>query len=238
MPSRRGHRRGGKHREIQRESLVVPRDPDQARGDLEVAWDLPGLVLAPGGLTDSSELRSLPLRQPTMLPPATEAARNLAHDNSDSNQKRRGQQGSFAKAIKPATTLRNVSSRTEDRLAKAMAESLKRAFVVRAEQLYPGLPRGWQSRLEEDTARDPSVALKQPMISQIMNEETKAYRLTTLVRMRNFIGKRLADIFGLPPIEAAREEHKRLVREVLLELADETPMPPTTSRVHERRLKK
>lgn len=237
MPSRRVRHRGGEHRKIQRVSLVVPRDPDQASDYPNINGDLAGLVLTPRGLADPSELRGLTLRQSTILPPAPEAPSDLLHVNSDSNQKRPGQQESIAKTITPPATLRKVTE-DEERRAKALAVALKRAFVVRVEQLYPGLPRGWQSRLEEDTARDTGVALKQPMISQIMNEETKAYRLTTLVRLRTFIDKRLDDIFDLPPLKDAREEHKNIVRELLREIADETPMPPTTSRVHERKAKK
>jgi len=155
-----------------------------------------------------------------MLPPPPHAPPNRSHDDFDSNRGRVRQRRSFANGINPPNTLANVATAPN---AKAIAEKLRDAFLERARQDFPdGLERGWQRELERRTAKLPGIALRQSMISNVATAKVKAYRLDSLVRLRNYIGRPLDELLGLPPIAARpaeaglTDEHvERLVERVL-----------------------
>lgn len=97
-------------------------------------------------------------------------------------------------------TLANMASATMPN-AKKIAEQLRDAFLARAARDFPnGLERGWQRELERRTATIPGISLHQSLISNVVSGKEKAYRLETLVRLRNYIGRPLDEILGLPPL--------------------------------------
>lgn len=102
-------------------------------------------------------------------------------------------------------TLANMASATMPN-AKRIAEQLRDAFLARAARDFPnGLERGWQRELERRTATVPGIALHQSLISNVVSGKEKAYRLETLVRLRNYIGRPLDEILGLPPLALSPE---------------------------------
>lgn len=137
-------------------------------------------------------------------------------------------------------TLANVATASVPN-SKKMAEQLRDAFLERAARDFPnGLVRGWQRELERRTATVPGIALRQSMISNVVTAKAKAYRLDTLVRLRNYIGRPLDEILGLLPLATTVVSEQanidRLVERVIERLGDVQVVPvdpPQRSRVRQ-----